>query len=183
MEVAARATGRPQTVGTPWVLTMINQDYLIDRDNRRITLRNAPDKAAGFLEQLVILSYLIATQDIPLHHKWVKPEQLAAGEFFFRGPHVLPTDKLEHAFGTCPRGLIEAGLRLGAEVCDFGDASVEMLLLPRAPVIFIVWAGDDEFPSRASILVDETAVQQLPLDALGVAVNLAVKALTASAVP
>lgn len=178
-EVAIRVTGRPQTAGIPWALTMINQNYLIDRDNRRITSLHDSNKSTGFLEQLVILSYLIFTRDIPLRHKWVKPEQLATGEFFFRGPHVLQTDKLEQAFGTSPQGLIEVGSRLGAEVCDFGDASIQVRLLPRVPVSIIVWAGDDEFPARASILVDETAARQLPLDALGVGINLAIKVLTA----
>ena len=42
---------------------------------------------------------------------------------------------------------------------------------------FVIWAGDEEFAARASILFDRTAGEQLPLDALWTAVNLAVKTL------
>jgi hypothetical protein len=45
----------------------------------------------------------------------------------------------------------------------------------------VIWQGDEEFGSRASILFDETAAAQLPLDALLAAVNLAIKALVKAA--
>ena len=45
---------------------------------------------------------------------------------------------------------------------------------------FVIWGADDQFDARAYILFDETASQQMPLDALMVAVNLAVKAMLES---
>jgi hypothetical protein len=45
----------------------------------------------------------------------------------------------------------------------------------------ILWRADEEFPARTSILFDETAADQLPLDALWMAAHLAVKALTEAA--
>ena len=60
---------------------------------------------------------------------------------------------------------------------DFGDASIEVLILPRIPLTVVVWAADDEFPARTSILFDANADKQLPLDALGAAVNLTIDAI------
>ncbi|MHC4158199.1 MAG: DUF3786 domain-containing protein, partial [Planctomycetota bacterium] len=109
-----------------------------------------------------------------------KAESLPGGEFFFRGPHVLPTRKLAEIFGAKPELLYEAGKRLGAKKCDFGDGSVELLVLPRIPLTFVVWAGDEEFAARGSILFDQTASEQMPLDGLLAAINLAVDAVISS---
>ena len=67
--------------------------------------------------------------------------------------------------------------KTGDEPCEFGDASVLVRVLPRVPVTMVVWGRDEEFEARASILFDGTAADQLPLDALLAAVNLAAQAL------
>ena len=58
---------------------------------------------------------------------------------------------------------------------------MELLVLPRIPLTFVIWAADEEFPARASILFDETTGSHLLLDALLAAVNLAVDALVKTA--
>ena len=45
------------------------------------------------------------------------------------------------------------------------------------PLTIVIWKRDEEFDARASILFDQTAAAQLPLDALLAAVNLTVDAL------
>ena len=153
--------------------------FSVDLNNKQILRTEAGDKdnAAGFLEQLCILAYLISARQLPPAGKLVGPEKLKGGQFFFRGPHALPTDKLEKTFGREPELLFRTAEKLNAVRCDFGDASMRLFLFPRIPVTFVIWAGDDEFAARASILFDQTAGEQLPLDALGAAVNLAVDTL------
>ena len=107
----------------------------------------------------------------------MKAEQLEAGQFFFRGQHELPTQTLAQVFGTDPKRLLTVTRSLGGRPCSYGDASVEIDVFCRVSVTFIVWARDEEFPARASILFDANVQRQLPLDALGAAVNLAVKAM------
>lgn len=162
------------------VVTMLSCPYRVDLDAQEIC-RCPPQGdpvSADFLEQLCVLSYLIHAKDKALAGKLVKPEKLEAGQFFFRGPHGLPLEPLEQAFGADPGPMVQGAQKLGGKPCAFGDAAVEIPLFARVPVTFIVWAGDDEFPARASILFDETAADHLPLDALGAAVNLAVKSIT-----
>lgn len=162
------------------VITMLNCPYAVDLEGRAILRcpRQGDPLPAEFLEQLCILSYLIHAKDKPLAGKLVKPEKLEAGQFFFRGPHGLPLEPLEQAFGSDPSPMVQAAQQLGGRPCAFGDAAVEIPLFARVPVTFVVWVGDDEFPARASILFDETAADHLPLDALLAAVNLAVKSVT-----
>jgi hypothetical protein len=162
-----------------YAITMIKSEYLVDLKERDIFQLQSGDERvqAGFIEQLCILSYLINASQLAASNKLVKAEALPGGEFFFRGPHVLPTAKMEDVFGANPELLYSAIEGLGAKKCDFGDASVELQVFERVKFTFIVWIGDDEFPARASILFDETVSEQLPLDALQATVNLALNAI------
>jgi hypothetical protein len=130
-----------------------------------------------FLEQLCILVYLINSTDTGLSGNLVKAEKLEVGQFFFRGHHALPTSELEQAFGSEPESIYTASNGLDARKYDFGDASIQINVLPRLPITVVIWRGDEEFDAHASVLFDQTAPRQLPLDALLVAVTLMVKAL------
>lgn len=165
-----------------YVLTMLNSEYLVELEKKDIfRLQSGTEKVkTGFIEQLCILSYLINSSQLPPSNKLVQAESLPGGAFFFRGPHVLPLEKLEDVFGISPTLIYSAIEGLGAEKCDFGDASIELQMLARVKFTFIVWAGDEEFGPRASILFDQTVCEQLPLDALQASVNLAVDAVIKS---
>ena len=158
-----------------WILTFLNREYVVDPVRK--TIRDDEKDPAGVLEQLCMLGYMIQAQDISLSAKLVKAEHLPGGAFFFRGIHELPTGQLAEALGKEPETLIEAGKALGGRHCEYGDASVEINILPRLPITIILWAGDEQFDSRASILFDQTAAHHIALDALQAGVNLTVKAL------
>lgn len=178
-EVSKRAQCLYNSDHDRYIVTLLYTEYTVDVEQRKI-FSNDPDSGcaqAGFLEQLCILTYLINCKDLSLSHKLVKPESLPTGAFFFRGPHALPINELEKSFGNCPKLLSQIGQRIGAGLCDFGDASIELCALPRVPITIVIWGGDEDFPARASILFDQTVSQQLPLDALGSLVNIAVKSL------
>ena len=162
-----------------YIVTLLNTDYAVNLSDRQIysIQQDASHKNADFLEELCILAYLINAQDLPLADKLVKADALPGGQFFFRGLHSLPAGELEKAFGDCPELLLKIAERFGAGRCEFGDASIQIYVLPRVPLTMIIWRKDEEFDARASILFDRTAASQMPIDALGVAVNLAVKAL------
>ena len=178
-ETAKRAGCRYLSEPERHVLTMLNTQYAVNLANHEISVLvdDSASESAGFIEQLCILAYLLGAKDIPPGNKLVKAESLPGGQFFFRGPHSLPTGKLAKAFGDDPEGLMRASQRFDAEECEFGDASIRLYALPRIPLTFVIWRRDEEFDARASILFDQTAAAQLPLDALWAAVNLTVKTL------
>lgn len=167
-----------QYFSTParYVITMLNTEYAVNLSDKQISCAQtgSPPRQVGFIEQLCLLAYLINARDLPLADKLVKAEALPSGEFFFRGLHGLPTEKLEKAFGECPERLSRVAEQVDAKQCEFGDASIELYVLPRIPLTIVIWRGCDEFPARASILFDQTAAAHMPLDALLAAVTLAV---------
>jgi hypothetical protein len=157
-----------------YVLTFLNSQYSVNIEHKQITSLNPATSSPGYLEQLCLLTYLIHARDMAPTGRLVRPQALPGGEFFFRGSHALPTTKLQEVCGAEPAMLTRAAGKLAAVKCNYGDASIMLQALPQVPLTFIVWAGDDEFPARASVLFDETAAEQLPLDALLATVKLAV---------
>ncbi len=182
-ETAKRGGCRYLTDPDRYALAMLGTQYVVNLVEKDISSLQAdsPSRPAPFLEQLCLLAYLINAKDIALAEKLVKAESLPGGQFFFRGPHSLPTENLEKAFGDNPEGLIRASEQLGATRCEFGDASIRVYALPRIPLTLAVWRGDKEFAARASILFDQTAATHLPLDAMWAMVNLTVKTLVRAA--
>jgi len=162
-----------------YVITLLTTKYIVNLSERKIfSIRDGSEPVpAKFLEQLCILAYLINAQDLPFGHKLVKGETLPGGQFYFRAAHQLPTKKLEEAFGRCPERLYRITELFNAKRCEFGDASIELYVLPRIRLTIVIWERSDEFPARASILFDLTAGKHLPLDALLAVVNLTVDAI------
>lgn len=183
IETAQRAKCQYLSNPDRYIVVMLNTEYEINPTNKQIFSEQPgmPKRQAEFLEQLCLLAYLVNAKDIQLANKLVKAETFPGGQFFFRGQHSLPTVKLEKVFGDCPEALYHNSTQFNAKHCEYGDASIELDLLPRIPLTMIVWKGDEEFAARASILFDKTASDQLPLDALLTAVSLTVKALTKTA--
>jgi hypothetical protein len=182
-ETARRAKCQYITNPERYVLTLLNTDYVVSLSDRQIfSVRpESEPTSAEFLEQLCILAYLINAKDVPLADKLVRAETLRGGQFFFRGLHSLPTEKLEEVFGQCHDKLFDVAEQFGAERRNFGDASIQLYVLPRIPITIVIWRGDEQFAARASVLFDQSAADQLPLDALLAAVNLTVDALAKAA--
>jgi len=177
-ETARRANCRYLPAAGQYVLTMLGTEYIVETAERNIyPLQAGASQPAGFIEQLCLLAYLINAKEIHPAGRLAKPESLPGGQFFFRGPHKLRTDKLEAVFGDDPAALLTAARRFGATTTEFGDASVELTVLPRLPLTIVLWRGDDEFGPRASVLFDRSAAQQLPLDALWATANLTINKL------
>ncbi|MFA5239489.1 MAG: DUF3786 domain-containing protein [Phycisphaerae bacterium] len=173
-ETARRAKCRYLSDSRSYVITLLNREYTVELPEKRI-----PN--AGFAEELSILTCLINSKDLPVVNKLKTAQQLPEGQFFFRGHHKLSIEKLEEAFGQFPERLYDVMDKFGGRKCEFGDASIELYVLPRVPLTIVIWRGDEEFGARASVLFDETATEQLPLDALWVSANLAIKTLAKEA--
>ena len=178
-ETAQRAKCEYLSDKERYIIQLLNTEYIVDLSCRKIYSRrkDSPERPATFLEELCLLAYLINAKEIPLANKLVRAEALPGGQFFFRGIHKLPTEKLEKAFGARPQALLEISDQFEAKICEFGDASISLYILPRLPLTIVIWRSCEEYDARASTLFDQTAASQIPLDALLASVNLAVDAL------
>jgi hypothetical protein len=70
------------------------------------------------------------------------------------------------------KGGIEAFSRaaesLGGEPLSIGGAGYTFTVLPRVRLGLAYWEGDEEFPSQARVLFEDTAAHYLPTDGLAI---------------
>ena len=78
---------------------------------------------------------------------------------------IAPIAKL---FGSNLKSLVEAAKLLNGFEVKYKDASVEIPALPKIPLTYIVWEGDEEIQAASNILFDSSASQYLPTEDLAV---------------
>ncbi len=132
--------------------------------------------------KLVLLHYLLEAEDIDFSRKWISEKDIPSGETFFRGPHRLPIDDLLRVFGSDLDLFQAASERLGGGAAELGDIAYRFWVLPRIPVLVILWEGDDEFEPAIHILFDGTVDSHLKaLDTIWALANVFCRTLLASA--
>lgn len=115
---------------------------------------------------LSVLWYLCQAKDAACSGRLLHPNELPGGDMFGKGTHVLPLDALADRFGQAPQNLVHTASTIAAEPQELGDAAVRLWPFPRLPVVILLWGADEEFPARASLLLDSTAHLHLPVDIL-----------------
>jgi hypothetical protein len=128
-------------------------------------------RAEDPLLELVTVLYLIRVKDIhPLGRDLVGPKDLKEGHFF-QGPHALKIDPLLERYGEDIRGFRQASEALGGEPLQMAEAAYCLKPFPRIYLYYLLWAKDDEFPARVSILFDRPIEETLAADAIWALVN------------
>jgi len=153
-------------------LRVIDEEYLVRIQDRRIIriLLDGSEEETDRFSRLLILQYLLNAKDLPLSGRLRSPHEFKGGELFFSATsHHVSFEPLIQKFGS-PQRFVEAGLSLGGRRIPYADEAFRLNVLPRIPIAYLVWAGDEEFGPRISVLFDETAEHHLPIDALWVAI-------------
>lgn len=107
--------------------------------------------------QIVFLHYLTHAKPRQLEGKWISFKELPGGDIYivpFTNRAIRP---LVAIFGSNPARLVAAAERLGGRPLPLGTAAAVLPVLPKVPMAFVLWAGDEEFPPSGNILFDATA--------------------------
>lgn len=177
-DVCIRASLRFQREEGCYLVPFLNRTYAVFPGEHLIENRPARGgEALSFQLVLVLLTYLLRVRSLGLSGRMVTGAELKGGSFFFRGPHALFTEPLERRFGGDPEAFLQAGVRLGGNTTNFGDASFRLWPLPRVPLGYTLWAADDEFAARVGVAFDASIAEHLPLDVVWALVNEVGRAL------
>ena len=168
-DVVRRALAEYDKSAGEFILRLAGDDLRISPE-RRTVVWSSPDRRAGkgpgFHYWLVSVVYLISAKAQAPTGEWVAPMSLPYGDFFFRGPHALPSEPIARAFGDEPERFARAARQLGGRPWAQGWNAFEMPALPRVPILVQLWERDEEFPARANFLFDRTACDHLAVDAV-----------------
>lgn len=124
-----------------------------------------PDGSAVPLYQAIIaLHYLVTADGTPLQGEWISYRHLPGGDIYidpFRRRALTP---FLNAFAQQPDRFREAAKALGGCRAAMGGESAVISVMPRVPLCFVLWPGDDEIPAAANILFDAQAASYLPTE-------------------
>jgi hypothetical protein len=170
----ARALGRDR-IG----LRCLGREYVVTYPDGEVLEEDG--QPAPEHDAILLLLYLTESTGRAMDGGWIAFEQLSGGAGYsasFRGRVVL---SLVRAFGSNPKALLAAAVGLDGERLDLGDASVRLPALPRVPLAYVIWGGDEEFPPSASVVFDGSVEGYLDAEAVTVLAELATRRLVAAA--
>jgi hypothetical protein len=137
-------------------------------------------ESVDLTDRILMLHYLITAKGTPPTGKLIGLRQAPGGfcEHTSFSREVL-TPLLDH-FGKEPERLVEAAAKLGGSKANYGDVAVSIKAFPRVSLVIVLWRGDDEFPSNASILFDSTVTDYLSTEDMSVLCERIAEKLTHS---
>ena len=152
---------------TGMLLPFLKEYLLVDMESRCLhrQCHGGWARAENPLLELVCLFYLLNAGPQSLSQQLVGAKELKTGHFF-TGPHELKTGKLVEKFGRDPALFLNAGKQLGGAPLQMADAAIQLRPFPKIPIYYLLWAADEEFPAKVSILFDRSIEYHLNADAI-----------------
>jgi hypothetical protein len=145
----------------------LNEKMLVDIHNNCIKRRDDDgwEKIENSLLELVILVYLLHVTPFSPTNEMISVKDLKDA-LFFQGPHTLKTAPVLERYGGDLAGFKLAAEKLDGEPMDLADAAYRLNPLPKIPLYYLLWEGDEEFKPNLSILFDRSIERHLSADAI-----------------
>lgn len=144
-------------------LSFLGEEYLIRHPQGEVEYA-AQEQEVALPAQIVLLHYLAQTTPAAPEGGLISFKELPGGNIYvgpFTNRAIRPLLKY---FGAQPEQLLAAGEKLGGKPAGVGGFSVTVPALPKIPVTFVVWPGDEEFPPSGNVLFDSSAAKHLPTE-------------------
>ncbi len=125
--------------------------------------------------RILLYNYLVRGGGPMPTGRWVPIESLPGA--LSKGPELQAICEAKVIAACKDHGLEalgEACLRAGGTRIEAGNADLACRFqgLPKVPLLLLVWEGDQDFPPRARLLMDETVAEHLDADSLLVLAEL-----------
>lgn len=159
----------------------VGRDYVISHPGGVVL--DSDGTPAEVSVAILLLLYLLESTGREMAGRWVSFEQMPGGAGYigaFRGRVVGPALR---TFGANPDALAGAAAILDGELLEMGDVAVRLPALPRVPIAFVLWRGDDDFAPSLSIVFDASVEGYLDAEVVTVLAELATRRLVENASP
>ena len=165
-ELAPRSGCRQDTHGD-LRLTFMNQEYIVSADDFTIRRAGTGEEPSSFVNSL-ILTYLATADGTPTSGRWIGFRDLPDGMFYVQAFQGYTGGRLVRQLDGDVQAFRRAAKGTGGQRLDLGSAGYAFPVLPRVRLALVLWEGDDEFPSQAQVLFDQTAPHYMPTDGLAI---------------
>lgn len=118
-------------------------------------------------DRAMIMFYLHTADGADMADRWIGFRELPDGGFYNQAFQGYSGDRLAKFFGDEPDELIRAASKIGAvRLPGLAEYAYAFQPLPRIRLAAVLWPGDDEFPTKGSILFDASSQHYMPTDGL-----------------
>jgi hypothetical protein len=135
-----------------------------------------PPPVAGILSsfpwRLIALHYLAGATGEEPGEDWISYRELPDGLFYANTITREVEEPLAGLYGRTPETFTQAGRALAGEPLKVGDVALLFRPLPRVPVLFALWAEDEEFPGKVKVMYERRGARNLPLQDLRILADL-----------
>ncbi len=158
-------------------LSLFNARYVIDFPDLLFT--STDRKVVSLVTKIVLLHYLIKADGRPPAGQLVPYKEIPGGMLYAGVFGRRAIEPLIPVFGQSPERFLDAGFRLGGRKAEYGDVSFVLAALPRIPMTYILWKGDEEFSATIQLLFDRSVEGYLSLEDIVVVGEMATNRLIA----
>ncbi|MFL7792764.1 MAG: DUF3786 domain-containing protein [Anaerolineae bacterium] len=160
-------SGCQQDAGGNFRLSFFWREYVVSGDDFSVRRADTGDEMPSFI-QSIILTYLVTANGTTPSSRWIGFRELPAGMFYVQAFEGYSGTRLVRELAGGLEAFRRAAESLGGEPLTLGDAGYTFTVLPRVCLGLVYWEGDDEFPSQARVLFEDTAANYLPTDGLAI---------------
>ncbi len=140
----------------------MGDDYDVQHPGGRVT--GPGGEETSLYLAIIILHYLVTAKGTPLTGRWIAFRHLPGGDIYIEPFQNRAVNPFLKKFGDNPEEFKKAALSLGGSEIKQSGISMVIYVLPRVPICFTTWPGDEELPASATILFDEAASSYLPTE-------------------
>lgn len=119
-------------------------------------------------DRALIMQYLVQSSGLPPRGRWLSFLELPEGILHYSPFQTDALFPLAERFGRDPAGFLKAAAVLKGEQIKMGNVAAVFPVLPRIPLVVMLWLGDDEFPAKCNILYDAVSSTHLSTASLWV---------------
>lgn len=148
-------------------LTFFWQEYVIAGTDFTVRQAGTGKEPSSFTQSL-ILTYLATADGTTPSSRWVGFRELPDGLFYVQAFQGYTGGRLVRELGGGIETFRRAAGALGGELLEIGDAGYVFTVLPRVHLGLVYWEGDEELPSQARVLFEDTAARYMPTDGLAI---------------
>jgi hypothetical protein len=160
-------SGCEQDADDDFRLSFFWREYVISGDDLTVRRADTGDEMPSFIQSLV-LTYLMTADGTTPSSRWIGFRELPDGMFYAQAFQGYSGGRLVRELEGGIEAFRRAAERLSGEPLAMGDAGYTFTVLPRVHLAIVYWEGDEELPSQARVLFEDSASHYLPTDGLAI---------------
>ena len=150
-----------------YVLMFFGQEYVISSDDFVVRRAESGEEPSSFTQSL-ILTYLATADGTTPSSRWIGFRDLPEGLFYVQAFQGYSGGRLVRELEDGVEAFRRGCEALGGVPLEIGDAGYVFIVLPRVHLALVYWEGDEEFPSQARVLFEDTSAKYMPTDGLAI---------------